>query len=294
MLVGYVNGYGYYTMNTRTKKEWMNKFDGVKNFVNTNQEMLIESGLDTVGKWINIDDSKTDASKIKSHGRWVLDQHNKYGGNTDGVFVVKNDNIITDEFTNIWQEFEKSDVYKNYFSTNIDRWNSNMTRLVLHIETNNKLPSESSKDKEIALLRQWINNQIKKTNVKTDENKQLQAKWIEFSTSDKYKKYFLNAESDWVNKLSEYKTYIDVNNTLPPRVGDATTTKLHDWGRHQMGNYHKRNQIMKNDEIYLKWEIFVVEYECYFKKNVVVKEILDKNKNDNTIVRKAKPILNGK
>jgi hypothetical protein len=62
-----------------------------------------------------------------------------------------------------------------------------------YIDTNNKRPSSSDKNKEIKILSTCISNQSlnykKKENLM--KNKEIYNKWTNFINDSKYKKYFL-------------------------------------------------------------------------------------------------------
>ena len=50
------------------------------------------------------------------------------------------------------------------------------------------------------------------------ENSEIYNKWTKFITSEKYKKYFLSNEDEWLNNLDNLKKYIDNNNKTPSQI----------------------------------------------------------------------------
>jgi hypothetical protein len=83
----------------------------------------------------------------------------------------------------------------------------------------------------------------------------------------KYKKYFLDNETEWINKLILLKKYIDENNKTPSRTDKNEDIKiLSAWFIRQRMNYKNKNQIISNEEIYNKWTEFINDdkYKKYF------------------------------
>jgi hypothetical protein len=58
--------------------------------------------------------------------------------------------------------------------SNDEKWNDTLEKVRLHIETNNKLPSQHNKNKDIKQLGSWISNQkttySKKERIMKQEN----------------------------------------------------------------------------------------------------------------------------
>jgi hypothetical protein len=66
--------------------------------------------------------------------------------------------------------------------SNDERWNDTLEKVRLYIETNNKLPSQHNKNKDIKQLGMWIshqkNNYSKQENIMKEEN--IRNKWEDF------------------------------------------------------------------------------------------------------------------
>ena len=70
----------------------------------------------------------------------------------------------------------------------------------------------------IKLLGNWIDRQIqgyKNNKGILKDDKHILKLWEEFINDNKYKKYFEDNNTIWINKLNEVKKYIDVNNKRP-------------------------------------------------------------------------------
>lgn len=86
----------------------------------------------------------------------------------------------------------------------------------------------------------------------------------------KIKNYSINSRTSrkeiWKENLQKVKTYINENNKLPSTVSKNEEIKgLGLWLKNQKHIYKNKERIMKIDEIRKEWEIFIKEYEEYFK-----------------------------
>jgi hypothetical protein len=100
------------------------------------------------------------------------------------------------------------------------------------------------------------------------KNQEIYDKWTTFMNDDKYKEYFIDNNELWFNNLEKVKQYIDYNNKRPSAVDKNKEIKqLGLWISHQQTNYKKKEQIMKNQEIYDKWTELINDdkYKKYFK-----------------------------
>ena len=72
------------------------------------------------------------------------------------------------------------------------------------------------------------------------KNENIYNRWTEFINDDKYKKYFLDNETEWINKLELVKKYIDKNNKRPSSTDKDNDIKtLGNWIYNQKENYPK-------------------------------------------------------
>jgi hypothetical protein len=170
---------------------------------------------------------------------------------------------------NKWTEFINDNKYKIFFEDFITVWLNKLEELKKYIDKNNKRPSSESNDNETKVLGIWILNN--KNNLKNKKNNMtydiIYNKWIEFINDNKYKKYFLDNETEWINKLVLLKKYIDENNKTPSRTDKNEDIKiLSAWFIRQRMNYKNKNQIISNEEIYNKWTEFINDdkYKKYF------------------------------
>jgi len=233
---------------------------------------ILQNGEDIWNKkleWVKkyIDDHKrrptiTDVNKeIKSYSKWLSDQIQNH---------IKYKNIMKNELIRKkWEEFINDDKYKQYFLSNEEFWINTLETLKKYIDDNKKRPSESSKNKKIIQLGQWIQTQRQKylNKDKIMKNALIRKKWEEFINNDKYKKYFISNEEDWINKLEKIKKYIYDNKIRPSTYDDNDEIKSYGtWFSNQTKRYKRKIWIMKNDNIRKKWEEFINDpnYNIYF------------------------------
>jgi hypothetical protein len=114
------------------------------------------------------------------------------------------------------------------------------------------------------ILGAWIQTQLHnyKNKKYIMSNKNIYNKWTEFINDEKYKIYFLDNETEWINKLELVKKYIDENNKKPSKNDE--NKELSYWISHQVANYKKKTQIMSNEKIYNKWKEFINNYKKIF------------------------------
>ena len=104
-------------------------------------------------------------------------------------------------------------------------------------------------------------------------NELIYNKWTDFINEDKYKKFFLSNESEWINKLNDVKKYIDENGKRPSDNNkEKNIKKLGKWISYQITNYKSKKYIMANDLIHDKWTDFINEkkYKKFFLSNEYV------------------------
>ena len=89
---------------------------------------------------------------------------------------------------NTWTQFIAE--YREYFLSNEEIWNNNLIKLKSFIDTNKKNPSSISKNSDEKRLGQWVSDQKKKYQNKT----QIMKDEIIYNT--------------WTQLIAEYKEYI--------------------------------------------------------------------------------------
>ncbi len=229
--------------------------------------------------------SKHDKNKeIKSLGNWIGSQQKHY--------KTKKCIMSNEEIYKIWTEFINSDKYKIYFLSNEDNWKLKLNEVKTYININNKIPSQSDKNKDIKSLSSWVSTQHQnyKTNTGIMSNDEIYTLWTEFINNDKYRKYFMSNEDNWKFQLDEVKNYIDTNNRTPSKHDkNVCIAKEGIWISTQHQNYKTKKQIMSNEEIYSIWTDFINsdKYKRYFISNEdnwklildEVKKYIDTNNN---------------
>jgi hypothetical protein len=153
-----------------------------------------------------------------------------------------------------------------------ESWDLKLELVKKYIDENNKLPSTKDKNNEMKSLSYWISDQNKhyKNKKFIMSNEEIYNKWTEFINDNKYKKYFIDNETVWINKLELVKKYINENNKRPStkdKYNEYYT--LSNWLSIQSNNYKKKNDIMKNENIYNRWTEFINDekYKIYFEDN---------------------------
>ena len=225
---------------------WSNKLEELKMYIDENN---------------NRPSQKDKNIQIKQLGKWLSTQITSY---------KKEEHIMKElKIRKKWNEFINDNNYKQYFINNEDIWSNKLEELKMYIDENNKRPSEGDKNIQIKQLGLWLSHQI--TNYKKEEyimkELEIRKQWEEFINNDKYKKYFINYEDIWSNKLEELKMYIDENNKKPStRDKDIKIKQLFKWLSHQITSYKKEEYIMKEPEIRKKWNEFINndKYKIYF------------------------------
>jgi len=149
------------------------------------------------------------------------------------------------------------------------RWLQRFDELLNYIDLNSKRPSSIDKNKNIKFLGQWSFNQ--QTNYKKKQqimnNEEIYQKWNQFINNEKYKMYFLSNYENWKNKFDELLNYIDLNSKRPSQIDKNNDIKaLGGWVSNNQKNYKKKRDIMKNEEIYQKWNQLInnKKYKMYF------------------------------
>ena len=187
-------------------------------------------------------------------GNWLSNQKTSYKNNER---IMKNEEIRKQ-----WEEFIEK--YSYLFKTKNQLWYDNLKNLEEFIIKNEKMPTESSKDKNISNLCKWLYHQ--KINYKNNEgiiiDEEIKIKWEEFT--EKYKELFKSNKELWIDNLKKLEEYILENNKLPPQKNDdKNISKLGKWLSHQKQNYKNNKGIMQDEENKKEWEEFIEKYSVY-------------------------------
>ena len=241
---------------------WYNNFNNLKKYIDDNKKKPSISNKN---------------KEIKFLAKWIDTQQQNYKKKKD---IIKEDKIYTE-----WTQFMNK--YKEYFLSNEEIWYNNLNKVKEYIDENKKKPSQSDKNKEIKQLAQWITDQKQNYKNKKEimKNEEIYNKWTNFM--NEYQEYVKSYEEIWYNSFNKIKEYIDNNKKRPSSTDkDKEIKHLGSWIIIQKQNYKKKEQIMKNEEIYNEWKNFMNEYEEYFLSNEEiwydtfnkVKKYLDDNK----------------
>jgi len=137
-------------------------------------------------------------------------------------------------------------------------------------------------------------NKLKKQNKINEMNKLMNIKYIKKIIGIQEYRGF-----NWTIILDKVKKYIEENHKRPSiHDEDKEIKKMGQWITHQITNYNKKQQIMKNEEIRIKWEEFTTKYKEYFisdeeKWYIIldkVKKYIEENKKRPSASEKDKEI----
>ena len=166
-----------------------------------------------------------------------------------------------------WEDFMNT--YSHLFMSKDEMWNDTLEKLRMYIETNDKLPSSTDKNKDIKQIGKWISTQkenySKKECIMKQEN--IRNKWEGFVNTYSY--LFMSNDEKWNDTLEKVKMYIETNNKLPSKEDKNKDIKqIGQWISTQKKNYSKQEYIMKEENIRNKWEDFISTYSHLFNSNL--------------------------
>jgi superfamily II DNA or RNA helicase len=190
-------------------------------------------------------------------------------------------------------------------TNNIEIWCNRLDELKKYMDENKKRPSSESKNKDEKSLSNWIFNQITNSQKRTYimKNDEIYNEWNEFINDDKYRGYFksynMSYKQKWFNRSDELKKFIDENKKRPSdRSKNKDEKTLAKWIQNQITNSQKRTYIMKDDEIYNKWnelinndkyrEYFISSIESWYNNLDKLKKYIDEHKKRPSQVSKNK------
>jgi len=195
--------------------------------------------------------------EIKRLGQWYDDQNKNYNKNIK-TMRIKENRIK-------WEEFNEK--YKKYLISSDDKWLNNLQKVKDYININNKKPSISDEDDEIAYLGRWTSHQANNYNnrdraMSHEDNRKL---WDEFKIE--YNKYILGNIKEYNNKewLINYKKLIDYFEKYKKRPPREDT--LYTWLIRQNNNYKKKIESMSNENNSKLWKKINNKYPTYFRSD---------------------------
>ena len=222
---------------------WLKRLEEVKDYIDKNNKRP---------------DKRNKIKEIKSLGLWVTNQQTYFKTKT---YIMKKSDIY-----NKYIEFLNNPKYIIHFTLNENEWKFILEKVKKYIENNNKRPSCSDKNKEIKKLGKWLSQQKinYKKKIQIMKNPEIYDKYIEFINNPKYINHFISNEASWEINLNQVKEYIEKNNKRPSCTDkNKEIKKLGAWINTQQNNFKKKNDIMKNPEIYNKWVNFTNDNKIY-------------------------------
>ena len=255
-----------------SKKEQIMKQENIRNkwkdFISTyshlfmSNEEIWNNTLEKIRLYIETNDElpsvKDKNKEIKQLGYWISTQKKNY---SKKECIMKQENIRIK-----WEDF--INIYSHLFMSNDEMWNDTLEKVKMYIETNDKLPSQQNKNKDIKQLGCWIS--VQKTNYSKKEcimkQENIRIKWEDFMNT--YSHLLMSNEEIWNDTLEKVKMYIETNDKLPSLTDKNKDIKqLGKWISHQKENYSKKECIMKQENIRIKWEDFMNTYPHLFMSN---------------------------
>lgn len=239
----FINDPNYNEYFMSNEEIWIKRFEELKQYIDNNKKPS----------------KNNDNPQIKCLAMWCINQITCY---------KKKDQIMKHVYIyNKWTEFINNEKYKQYFLSNEDVWNNTFEEVLKHIKNNNKLPSRYDNNIKVKQLGTWFKHQQQNYRKKKDimKNELIFNKWTQFINDKKYKQYFMSNENSWNETLNEAIKYINLNKKRPSEVDkNIDIKKIAKWIQHQITNYKKKQQIMKNQEYRNKWANFIIKYNQYF------------------------------
>ena len=259
---------------------WLKRLEEVKDYIDKHNKRPSYSDKDI---------------KIKAMGSWMSIQKQNYKKKD---YIMKNLKIY-----NKWENLTIHPKYMIYFMSNEHKWEMKLKQVKDYIDKNNKRPTARDTDKKIKKLGKWLNYQNKYYKKKESimKNSEIYNKYKNFINDNKYMIYFLSNVEGWKFNLEKIKKYIEKNNKIPSTIDKNKEIKnMGIWISCQRQNYKKKENIMKNSEIYNIWGNFInnFKYMNHFLSNEEeweinlkqVKEYIDKNNKRPSSTNKNKEI----
>ena len=143
---------------------------------------------------------------------------------------------------------------------NEKKWFDKLEKTKEFMNENKKRPKNRSEDEEEKRLGKWISAQM--TNYKKKsyimKEQEIYDTWTQFINDSKYKEYFIDNNEKWYEDLEKTKEFMNENKKRPKmKSPDEEEKRLSKWISHQITNYKKKSQIMKEQEIYDAWTQFI-------------------------------------
>jgi hypothetical protein len=217
-------------INKRTENEyknWVQKFDELKNYIDSNNKIPVGSDRD---------------DKVVQISTWTNRQ----------VYNYKNkiQSMTNPEIHKMWEQFINDDKYHDYFISNHDLWMKHFEEFKLFIDKHGKRPSSKSTGDE-KKLSGWSAEQLtmfpKQKKAMADES--IRKIWSDFVKSDEYSEYFLSKDAIWEKNFECVKVYITEHKKRPSnKSADANTKHMGTWLCQQICSFKKQKMESTRSE----------------------------------------------
>jgi ribosomal RNA-processing protein 8 len=220
--------------------KWFNTFEELKDFINANKKRPSDKSINPSEKKLAV---------------WTSTQTQNY---KKKLKSMKDEKIYKS-----WTQFLEE--YEEYFISDNDIWFNTFEELKNFIDTNKKRPSPVSKNPTEKKLARWLSLQNKnyKKEVQAMKDKTKYESWTQFL--EEYKEYVKTNDDIWNISFEVLKNFINTNKKRPSEKSkNPTEKKLGQWLSHQIQNYKKNVQAMKDETKRESWSQFLEEYKEYF------------------------------
>ena len=241
---------------------WYENLEKLKTFIDDNGRRPTTSSMNETEKKL---------------GKWVSHQQSNY--------TKKHHGMKDEAKYNLWTAFLEE--YKEHFKSADDIWYETFNRVKLFMDTNNKRPSSSSKEKNEKQLGAWVHNQLinykTRKNALKDENKYNL--WTVFL--EEYKEYVKLYDDVWYEQFEKVKSFMDTHKKQPLQNSkNKTEKKIGKWLSVHNSNYTNKESSMKDTKKYNEWTAFLEKYKDFITNNNIiwyetfeqVKSFMDTNK----------------
>jgi superfamily II DNA or RNA helicase len=240
----FLTDYSEYLQNWDDK--WFCDFNKLKQFIDINKRKPLEKSKikneKTIGQWLS--------TQLKNYNSCIHSMNTKY--------IVRRE---------VWSQFMKE--YKQHFTSKKENWFEQCEELKVFMNNNNKTPRQGghNRTENEKIMGQWLSHQIKNYKKKLDimKDPEIYSHWTQFL--EEHQQYFTSKTEKWVEQLEELKMFMNNNNKTPRQSGNNRNENekiIGNWLSHQIKNYKKKLDSMKDPEIYSQWTQFLEEYKQYF------------------------------
>ena len=200
--------------------------------------------------------SRCDEDKeIKRLSNWISTQNKNYNKNSE---IMKNP-VIRAEWEAVLIK------YKEYLFDREEKWRADCKKCCDYMDKEKKRPTNGDKNTVIKKFARWIGttnrNYKKKTQIM--KNPDIRAEWE--TVMIKYKEYLMTDRyENWRVICKKVCEYMDNEKKRPSTIDKNPEIKtIGAWIVHQIINYEKNTEIMKNTDIRAEWGAVLEKYNEY-------------------------------